>query len=471
MVNNENNNDCAVTENLTRHVCNNSKQHEDSSHLHKGPSQVEEGKGLALDLSSNKCEKLAVQLENECNYEVYDTDNNPHNDGALFNEENNLVMATYPLELKDFCNLLPSGIVDNLKKRDDYSDNNKETISKTRLKKEKFLKENSRMNNDFAKEVISNLLYIEPTKGTFVEPTNLNDIFEPKLKETDTKCLSKTFTSCNKQTLGKKKKMKQHKDLCPSIPQLLSLGLYDDIKASIEDAQPYQEASKVVIRYHEGSLFYEHNNNKKGKPNECRGPSRNLDKNQNISAKRLKYESGKYDACLNDLDTNSGCIDRRAFAGMQYAIRKELDKTLQKNEIQNNSQETVLQPNDSKGDPKGNSDERLKSNPSMTMMNGVTEDKDCRPEECSTPPESQSGIKELQDMLKLKTCVLPCKCGSELHNEATCSQMNIGETIVINSEEACQSEAEVDVGELRQYAKERLQEETAEMDLGKSLTQ
>ena len=170
----------------------------------------------------------------------------------------------------------------------------------------------------------------------------------------------------------------------------------------------------------------------------------------------IYQEYGRIVLYLTDLDTNSGCIDRRAFAGMQYAIRKELDKTLQKNEIQNNSQETVLQPNDSKGDPKGNSDERLKINPSMTMMNGVTEDKDCLPEECSTPPESQSGIKELRDMLKLKTCVLPCKCGSELHNEATCSQMNIGETIVINSEEACQSEAEVDVGELRQYAKERL---------------
>ena len=467
VVHNENNNDCAKTANLILPICINSKLHEDSSDLHKMPSQVKESNDLVLDIASNKSKKLAGQLENECNFIVYDTDNSPHND----HEENDLVLATNPIEVKDFCTLLPSGIVDSLKKKNNYSGTNKEPHSKKRLKKETFLKEMSRKNNDLAKKVTSNLLYIEQAKGAFVEPTHLKDIFEPKLKVTDTKRLSKKLTSCNNQTLGRKKKLKQHKDLCPSIPQLLSLGSYDDIKASIEDAQSYQGASKVVIRYHEGSLFYEHDNNEKGEPNECRGPSRYLDKNQNISAKRLKYESGKYDACLNDLDTNSRCIDRRAFAGMQYAIRKELDRTLQKNEIQNNFQETVLQPNDFKCDPKGNSDERLQSNPSIKMTNGVTEDKDCRAEELGTQAETQRGIKELKDMLKMKTCVLLCKCGSELHNEATCSQMNICEQIVINSDEACQSEAEVDVDELRQFANDRLQEETAVMDLGKSLRQ
>ena len=473
VVDNENNNDCAVTANLMQPMCINSKLHKDSSNLHKVPSQVEECNALALNVSSNKSKKLAVQLENECNYVVYDTDNNPQNDHALFNEENDLVLASYPLEPKDLCTLLPSGIDDSLKKKGKYSGINKETISKTRLKKEKFLKENSRMNNDFAKEVTSNLLYIELTKGTFVDPTHLEDVFEPKIKETDTKHLSRKLTSCNNQTPGKKKKLKQHKDVYTGIPQLLSLGLYDDIKASIEDAQSYKGASKVVIRYHEGSLFYEQDNNEKDEPNKSRDPSRNIDKNQNISANQLKYESGKYDASLNDLDENSRCIDRRAFAGMQYAIRKELDKTLQKNEIQNNSQETVLQPNDSKGDSKGNLDEekRLKSNPSLKMTNGVTEDKVCRPEECSTQPESQKNIKELKDMLKMKTCVLPCKCGSELHNQATCSKMNIGEKIVIDSEEACQSDAEVDVDELRRFENDRRQEETAVMDLGKSLRQ
>ena len=471
MVDNENNNDCAVTANLMQPICINSKLPEDSSNLHKVPSQVEETNDLVLDFASNKSKKLAGQLENECNFKVYDTDNNPHNDHALFNEENDLVLATYPIEVKDVCTLLPLGIVDSWKKIDNYSSTNKETISKKRLKKETFLKEKSRMNNDFAKEVTSNLLYIEQTKDTFVEPTHLEDIFEPKIKKKDTKSLNRKLTSCNNQTHGKKKKLKQHKDVCPGIPQLLSLGLYDDIKASIEDAQSYKGASKIVIRYHEGSLFYEHDNNEKDEPNKCRGPSRNLDKNQNISANQFKYEAGKYDACLNDLDTNSRCIDRKAFAGMQYAIRKELDKTLQQNEIQDNSQETVLQPNNSKCDPKGNSDERLKSNRSMKMTNGVTEDKDCRAEELGIQAETQRGIKELKDMLKMKTCVLPCKCGSELHNEATCSQMNICEQIVINSDEACQSEAEVDVDELRQFANDRLQEETAVMDLGKSLRQ
>ena len=451
-------------------ICINTKVHEDSSNLHKVPSQVEEAIDLVLDVTSKKSKKLAVQLENECNFMVHDTDNNPQNDHALFNEENDLVLATYPIEIKDFCTLLPTGIVDSLKKKDDSSGTSKETISKKRFKKETFLKEKSRMNNDFAKEVTSNLLYIEQTKGTFVEPTHLKDILEPKIKVTDTKRIGRMLTSCNKQTLGKKKKRKQHKDLCPGIPQLLSLGLYDDIKASIEDAQSHRKVSKVVIRYHEGSLFYEHNNNEKDVPNKCRGPSRNLDKNQNISAKQLKYEAGKYDACLNDLDTNSRCIDRRAFAGMQYAIRKELDITFHKNEIQKNSQETVLQPNDPNGDSKGNLDEekRLKSTPSMKMTNGVTEDKDCRPVEGDTHLESQRGIKELKDMLKLKTCVLPCKCGSELHNEATCSQINNGGKSVINSEDVCQSEAEVYVGELRQYANDRLQKETSEIDSGKS---
>ena len=323
MVHNENNNDCAKTANLILPICINSKLHEDSSDLHKMPSQVKEIDDLVLDIASNKSKTLACQLENECNFIVYDTDNIPHND----HEENDLVLATNSIEVKDFCTLLPSGIVDSLKKKNNYSGINKEPHSKKRLKKETFLKEMSRKNNDLAKEVTSNLLYIEQAKGASVEPTHLKDIFEPKLKITDTKRLSKKLTSCNNQTLDKKKKLKQHKDLCPSIPQLLSLGLYDDIKASIEDAQSYQGASKVVIRYHEGSLFYEHDNNIKGEPYECRGPSRYLDKNQNISAKRLKYESGKYDACLNDLDTNSRCIDRRAFAGMQYAIRKELDRT------------------------------------------------------------------------------------------------------------------------------------------------
>ena len=49
--------------------------------------------------------------------------------------------------------------------------------------------------------------------------------------------------------------------------------------------------------------------------------------------------------------------------------------------------------------------------------------------------------------------------------------MNICEQIVINSDEACQSEAEVDVDELRKYANDMLQEEPGDMDLGKSLRQ
>ena len=127
-----------------------------------------------------------------------------------------------------------------------------------------------------------------------------------------------------------------------------------------------------------------------------------------------------------------------------------------------------MQTNDCKGDQKDNLDDekRLKSNPSMKMTNG---DKECPPEERGTQPESQIGIKELKDMLKLKTCVLPCKCGSELHNEATCSQMIIDRKLVSNSEDVCQYEAEVN--QLGKYANDRLHEETAEMDLGKSLRQ
>ena len=221
-------------------------------------------------------------------------------------------------QMKDLCTLLPIATFDNLKNTSMLPNERK------KMKNSKQFQTNDNFNDFQAKkdveiDVLSNLLNVGDAEETVKGQHQI--LFKPspiiQLSSHDKGKKELNRNKSKRKCHGKATNVK-----FPILPPLLSLGMYDEINSSLHDKQEDKTSSKLVIKYHEGSLIYE-----KGQAQHqiSAGPN---DGTKRSNDKQQEYESGKYDEFISCMESN--ILDKMGFANMQYAIRKKLDLDLQK---------------------------------------------------------------------------------------------------------------------------------------------
>lgn len=221
-------------------------------------------------------------------------------------------------KVDNLCKLLPIVTLDNL--------NEGLGPSNTRIGRKKSSQISTTSLENFEDEVLANLLNIEEETNNKEGSQQLMNKPLSNIKR------SKDVKSSKEQR--KKSSRKKHKQEYPILPQLLSLGVYDNINSSVEDTRDNKRSSKLVVKYHEGSLIYEKN----GRPIE--NPKCDKDSIRNSQTPTM-YESGKYDEYLTRVEEvakENSHVHKLGFSNMQYAIRKELDRTLQTDAVKDSNE-------------------------------------------------------------------------------------------------------------------------------------
>ena len=241
---------------------------------------------------------------------------------------NELELTTNCFQITDLCTLLSLETVESFKTGAFPLNVDKRRKHKAKAE-QKLPKTDLQANLLFSEEKVSGVTHVRETVKR-EEKHNADDYVTHRTKNMlQTKGMSTTSTYFKKQKSRNKRKQKNTKENFPRLPPLLSLGLYDDVNLSMVDAMTDEKCSKPIVTYYKGSLIYQ------GDTNVGSIPENRIAGNKKNDLNHFTYEAGKYDHYLSDQNcsgTKTSYFDRMAFAGMQYAIRKELDNALQSND-------------------------------------------------------------------------------------------------------------------------------------------
>jgi hypothetical protein len=297
---------------------------------HQYSCEKQENNSSVSQSEVKNSESLGKQLSSNCgvaNVEIVILDHCTN----VADKNSILELAPNCFEIEELCTLLPLTEFDNTRK-------NRSSIQVIEFKKNNALLQQNKISIadlprpiNFEQEIISSLLGIEETEKIVHKCEYVNNKVHSSTKTSPEKDLRKKKPSVHKlKKLRSKIKRGENDKEFPFLPPLLSLGLYDDIDISVQDFQPNSKYSRPIIKYHEGSLIY--------------GNYEPIHKSSNgnkvdtgtTDPSLFTYKAGKYNDCISDVDKSregGNYLNRRDFAGMQYAIRRELDKTLQSEEI------------------------------------------------------------------------------------------------------------------------------------------
>ena len=305
------NDNCFRDDTLGNSLHANSTYQDNISNLFKkSQTQKEESSISSSDIEKSKSVGNQLAFKRDV---ANDNDDNVYYCNNVVHDVNDFKLTTNYSPVQDLCTLLSLEAL-NKHGQDDFSIE----INKMR-KEEKELKDKKNANADFH---LGRSFCREKSSGI------LNIVETQKMGQKHSTKTGNTHQKTHKT--GHKKKRKLNRERFPYLPPLLSLGVYDDINISMEDTLPDKKSSKPIVTYYNGSLIY--SDNKRSDVGAKNG-EKEIKKND---SNHLTYKAGQYDNYLEDQNTSATKTrysDHTAFAGMQYAIRKELDKALQRDEI------------------------------------------------------------------------------------------------------------------------------------------
>ena len=273
-----------------------------------GTSLQDENQHLPHSSTNNRTfESKMVQVESDRNIKCEREDISYLSSTMITAGIDDELNQNYP-KIKDLCTLIP------LKTFEKW-DNDLE-VSKTSRKKKKDM---FQVPND-----ISHIKSVSNDKSNFLF---INDKMANGL--TNNQSVRGLSHVENKKRRRKKLKRNHDQQSFAKFQPLLSLGKFDDINASLNDNSKHKSSSNFVIKYHEGSLIHEVNGKQLENSN-----SDNTEIKTNFE-KKVYYQCGKYDEYLKrveEIAEENNHIHNLGFSNLQYAIRKELDQVLQRDD-------------------------------------------------------------------------------------------------------------------------------------------